>query len=203
MSTRLHLLYLDDRGYAKVQSGAGEATPDPVAGVCSELTALVPWRLEPMHARLLKIAGDHLAMVALREPTTDVPRVHAGSAMAPHPQLALAEATLAAGVGDGDVFDLALPRLVAAGYVRSAIVVRGDEERQYGRLSDVGWLMALRGQMEADGELVASTDDGTYRLLRYPGVEMALVSDSELGAAWVEIWCSMLLEANRMVPDVR
>jgi hypothetical protein len=198
MGAQLHMLYLDDRGYAKVHSGAGESAPDPVAGICSELTTLVPWRLEPMHARLLRVAGEHVAMVALREPTIDLPRVHAGSAKASNPQRALAEATLVAAAGDGDVFDLALPRLVEAGYVRSAIVIRGEEERQYGRLSDVGWLLAVRSQLATDGQLVAATDDGTYRVLRYPGVDVALVSEG-VGTAWVEVWCSMLLEANRMV----
>lgn len=200
MSAQLKMLYLDDRGFARVQAGAGELSRDPVAGVCSELSLFVPWRLEPLHSRLLRLAGQHLAMVALREPTGDVPVIHAGSARSVDPQEALAEATLTAGTGDGDVFDLALPRLVEAGHVRSAVVVRQETERQYGQLGDVGRLMALRAAVEAEGQLVASTDDGTFRLLRYPGVEVVLVSDNGVGAAWVEVWSSMLLEANRMVP---
>ena len=92
----------------------------------------------------------------------------------------------------------ALPSAVAEGKVRTAVVFEdGGAPVRWGVADDEARLAALYAVVPHLGSFTATTGADTYRVLRLPGIGVALVSEGAAAATWVEGWFAALLHATQ------
>ncbi|HEV3213796.1 MAG TPA: hypothetical protein VGZ03_10415, partial [Acidimicrobiales bacterium] len=149
--------------------------------VCGELGILPARRVEPVAARVLPFGHEQVAMVQRLDAAA--PLVAPG----------------AVGVTPGrNALAAALPSAVAEGKVRAAVVFGdGDAPVRWGRADDEARLAALFAVVPHLGTFTATTGSDTYRVLRLPGIGVALVSEGASAATWVEGWFAALLHATQ------
>ena len=100
--------------------------------------------------------------------------------------------------GGRNVLAAALPSAVAEGKVRTGVVFGdGDAPVRWGLADDEARLAALYAVVPHLGSFSATTGADTYRVLRLPGIGVALVSEGASAATWVEGWFAALLHATR------
>jgi hypothetical protein len=186
-------------------AGRVEVAPDFAAqaderfgAVCDELGILLARRVEPVSARVLPFGTEQLAMVQVLDASMDGPQLHAATAHGTSRAAAVADATVSAVTGGQNVLAAALPSAVAEGKVRTAVVFGdGDAPVRWGLADDESRLAALYAVVPHLGSFTATTGSDTYRVLRLPGIGVALVSEGASAATWVEGWFAALLHATQ------
>ncbi len=191
-------LVLGPSGIVELSPEVAAQADDRFEAVCAELGILLARHVEPVSARVLPFGSEQLAMVQLLDTSTDGARLHAATARGTSPAAAVAGAAIDAVTGGHDVLATALPGAVAEGKVRSAVVFRdGDAPVRWGGADDEARLAALYAVVPNLGSFTATTGADTYRVLRLPGIGVALVSEGPSAAAWVEGWFAALLHATQ------
>lgn len=186
-------------------AGRLEVAPDFAAqaderfeAVCDELGILLARRVEPVSARVLPFGSEQLAMVQVLDASTDGPQLHAATSRGASRAAAVADAAVSAVTGGQNVLAAALPSAVADGKVRTAVVFGdGDAPVRWGLADDEARLAALYAVVPHLGSFTATTGADTYRVLRLPGIGVALVSEGASAATWVEGWFAALLHATQ------
>jgi vacuolar-type H+-ATPase subunit H len=189
---------LGSHGHLEVAPGAAAAADARLESVCAELGILLARHVEPVSVRVLPFGDEQLAMVQLLDASLDAPQLHAATARGASPSEAVAGAAVRAMTGGHNVLEAALPGAVAEGKVRSAVVFsEGDAPVRWGQAGDEARLAALYAVVPQLGSFTATTGGETYRVLRLPGIGIALVSEGASAAAWVEGWFSALVHATQ------
>ena len=190
-------LWLDASGRLGVPPDYVTQADDRFEAVCEELGILLARRVEPVSARVLPFGTEQLAMVQLKDPSAGS-EVHAATARGASPAAAVAGAAINAVTGGRNVLAAALPGAVAQGKVRTAVVFSdGEAPVRWGLPDDETRLASLYAIVPHLGSFTATTDNDTYRVLRLPGIGVALVSEGQSAAAWVEGWFAALLQATQ------
>jgi len=167
-----------------VATGFAGKADDRFEAVCGELGILLARRVEPVSARVLPFGSEQVAMVERLDATT-------GGGPPPH-------AAVDAMTGGRNVLAAALPSAIAEGKVRTGVVFGdGDAPVRWGLADDEARLAALYAVVPHLGSFSATTGSDTYRVLRLPGIGVALVSEGASAATWVEGWFAALLHATR------
>jgi hypothetical protein len=186
-------------------AGRLEVAPDFAAqaderfdSVCDELGILLARNVEPVSARVLPFGSEQLAMVQVLDTSRDGPQLHAAMARGASRAVAVADAAVNAVTGGQNVLAAALPSAVAEGKVRTAVVFGdGVAPVRWGLAGDESRLAALYAVVPHLGSFSATTGSDTYRVLRLPGIGVALVSEGASAATWVEGWFAALLHATQ------
>jgi vacuolar-type H+-ATPase subunit H len=189
---------LGPHGHLEVAPRAAADANARLESVCAELGILLARHVEPVSVRVLPFGDEQLAMVQLLDAEADGARLHAATARGATPSEAVAGAAVRAMTGGHNVLEAALPGAVAEGRVRSAVVFsEGDAPVRWGEAGDEARLSALYAVVPQLGSFTATTGEDTYRVLRLPGIGVALVSEGASAAAWVEGWFSALVHATQ------
>jgi hypothetical protein len=188
-------LRLGPHGQLEVSPDLATQADDRFQAVCEELGILLARRVEPVSARLLPFGTEQVAIVQLRD-GADAPIVQAATGHGTSPAEAVAGAAIDAVTGGRSVLATALPGAVAEGKVRSAVVFdEGEAPVRWGRADDEARLAALYAVVPHLGSFTATTGADTYRVLRLPGIGVALVAEGQNAATWVDGWFAALLHA--------
>jgi vacuolar-type H+-ATPase subunit H len=191
-------LRLGPHGHLEVAQGAAADADARLESVCAELGILLARHVEPVSVRVLPFGDEQLAMVQLLDAAPSGAQLHAATARAASSSEAVADAAVRAMTGGHNVLEAALPGAVAEGRVRSAVVFgEGDAPVRWGKAGDEARLSALYAVVPQLGSFTATTGADTYRVLRLPGIGVALVSEGASAAAWVEGWFSALVHATQ------
>jgi vacuolar-type H+-ATPase subunit H len=189
---------LGPQGHLEVAPRAAVDANARLESVCAELGILLARHVEPVSVRVLPFGDEQLAMVQLLDAEADGARLHAATARGATPSEAVAGAAVRAMTRGHNVLEAALPGAVAEGRVRSAVVFsEGDAPVRWGEAGDEARLSALYAVVPQLGSFTATTGADTYRVLRLPGIGVALVSEGASAAAWVEGWFSALVHATQ------
>ena len=187
-------------------SGLVELAPDVAAqaddrfeAVCAELGILLARHVEPVSARVLPFGSEQLAMVQLLDASTD------GRAPARRDRPGHVARGGRRGCGDrrGDGWPRRARRPPCrapsprARSARAVVFRDGDAPVRWGGADDEARLAALYAVVPHLGSFTATTGADTYRVLRLPGIGVALVSEGPSAAAWVEGWFAALLHATQ------
>jgi hypothetical protein len=173
-------------GHVEFAPGAASAADARLESVCAELGILLARHVEPVSVRVLPFGDEQLAMVQVLDSSGDGPQLLAATARGASPSEAVAGAAVRAMTGGHNVLEAALPGAVAEGKVRSAVVFsEGDAPVRWGGAGDEARLAALYAVVPQLGSFTATTGPDTYRVLRLPGIGVALVSEGASAAAWV------------------
>ena len=194
-----HPLQLGPEGLVEVAPDFAAQADERFESVCDELGILLARRVEPVSARVLPFGSEQVAMVQLLDTSTPGrPRLLAATGHGLSRAAAVADAAIDAMTGGRSVLASALPGAVAEGKVRTAVVF-GDGEApvRWGRSGDEARLAALYAVVPHLGSFSATTGTDTYRVLRLPGIGVALVSEGASAATWVEGWFAALLHATQ------
>jgi cell division septum initiation protein DivIVA len=190
-------LRLGPTGYVEVAPDLASQADDRFQAVCDELGILLARRVEPVSARVLPFGTEQVAIVQLRDGADGTELLQAtghGTSRAE----AVAGAAIDAVTGGRSVLAAALPGAVAEGKVRSAVVFgEGEAPVRWGRADDEARLAALYAVVPHLGSFTATTGTDTYRVLRLPGVGVALVAEGQSAATWVDGWFAALLHATQ------
>jgi hypothetical protein len=185
-------------GHLEIDPGVAAAADARLESVCAELGILLARHVEPVSVRVLPFGDEQLAMVQLLGTSEAGPQLHAATWRGASRSEAVAGAAVRAMTGGHNVVEAALPGAVAEGKVRSAIVFsEGDAPVRWGQAGDEARLAALFAVVPQLGSFTATTGPDTYRVLRLPGIGVALVSEGASAAAWVEGWFAALLHATQ------
>jgi cell division septum initiation protein DivIVA len=191
-------LRLGAAGRVEVAPDFATQADERFEAVCDELGILLARHVEPVSARVLPFGSEQLAMVQVLDASKDGPELHAATARGTSRAMAVADAAVSAVTGGQNVLAAALPSAVAEGKVRTAVVFgEGDAPVRWGLADDEARLAALYAVVPHLGSFTASTGPDTYRVLRLPGIGVALVSEGASAASWVEGWFAALLHATQ------
>jgi hypothetical protein len=191
-------LRLGAAGRVEVAPDFATEADERFEGVCHELGILLARHVEPVSARVLPFGSEQLAMVQVLDASTEGPRLHTATARGDSRAMAVADAAVSAVTGGKSVLAAALPSAVAEGKVRTAVVFgEGDAPVRWGLADDESRLAALYAVVPHLGSFTATTGTDTYRVLRLPGIGVALVSEGASAATWVEGWFAALLHATQ------
>jgi vacuolar-type H+-ATPase subunit H len=185
-------------GHLEVAPGVAAAADARLESVCSDLGILLARHVEPVSVRVLPFGDEQLAMVQVLDTSAERTQLHAATGRGASASEAVAGAAVRAMTGGHNVLEAALPGAVADGKVRSAVVFsEGDAPVRWGGAGDEARLAALYAVIPQLGSFTATTGTDTYRVLRLPGIGVALVSEGASAAAWVEGWFAALLHATQ------
>lgn len=178
-------LRLGGAGHLDVSPDFAARADERFAAVCGELGIPLARRVEPVAARVLPFGSEQVAMVRRLDAPESAPQHRSGLGMD----------TM---TGGRSVLASALPSAIAEGKVRTAVVF-GDGEApvRWGEAGDEARLAALYAVVPHLGSITATTGTDTYRVLRLPGIGVALVSDGASAATWVEGWFAALVHATQ------
>ncbi|HEY8080777.1 MAG TPA: hypothetical protein VIE15_01725 [Acidimicrobiales bacterium] len=188
-------LWVDATGRLGVSPDYVAQADNRFEAICEELGILLARHVEPVSARVLPFGTEQLAMVQLRDASAEV---HAAAARGASAAAAVAGAAIDAVTGGRSVLAAALPGAVAEGKVRTAVVFsEGEAPVRWGLADDETRLASLFAVVPHLGSFTATAGADTYRVLRLPGIGVALVSEGPSAAAWVEGWFAALIQATQ------